>query len=56
MSVADLDAVRKRIEAKAPIGSRLLSMPAWNANVRSIGREDLVRPLGLAERAALLLA
>jgi hypothetical protein len=56
LSIVELDSARKRIEAQAPIGSRLLALPAWNASVRAIGREDLARPLNLAERAALLLA
>lgn len=56
MSVMELDAARKRIEAEAPVGLRWLAMPAWNANAAASGHESLVRPLRWVERVALLMA
>ena len=55
-SVVEVDAARRRLEAELPIGFRLLEMPAYNAAMRGIGREDLVRPLNWRERIAMAAA
>jgi len=56
MPLADLDAELTTLQAHAPTGLAGLAMPAHNANVSAIGREDCRRALSRWERWMLLLA
>jgi hypothetical protein len=56
LTVEQLDAELKPLQASAPSGIRLLALPAYNANLRTNGRPDLVQELSLGERLAFAFA
>lgn len=56
LALEQLDAELRLLQAQSPSGVALLAVPAFNANVRSAGREECVRALSWRERVASALA
>lgn len=56
MPVDDVEAELRRLQADAPLGIESLSMPAFNANLRSNGRDDAVVKESMWQRTISLLA
>jgi hypothetical protein len=56
LSLAQVDAELRSLQASAPSGIRSLLVPAFNANLRSAGREEFVRPEAPLSKLATLLA
>ena len=56
LSLADLDAQLKPLQAESPVGFRWLGMPAFNLCMLANGEERAVRPLSWPERIALAIA
>lgn len=56
LAVEQVDAELRPLQASSPSGIRLLALPAYNANLRSNGRPELVQKLRFGERLALAFA
>lgn len=56
MQVDDIEAELRRLQADAPLGIDSLSMPAFNANLRSNGRDEEIVPESMWQRTIALLA
>ncbi len=56
MSCVELDTALRRLQMEAPTGISSLAIPAFNANLRSNGRDESVIPETAWQKAVALLA